>query len=384
MTGVVAVKREDWLDEELEEIRRRGLERQLEHRIGKPELDFTSNDYLGLASDPRVVDAAAEAARRYGGGGRAARLLNGGSPLDHEVEQRVAEWLSAESALLFPTGYQANLGLLSSIAGAGDLIFSDALNHASIIDACRLSRGEVSVYGHVDCEHLREQLVAASGARRRFVVTESIFSMDGDCAPLAELAELCLRLDAHLIVDEAHAVGVVGDEIGSGAWDASDADARALLARVVTGGKALGSGGGLVVGSRRLCHFLANRARSFIFTTGVAPAVSGALLTAVELAQSASAQRRRIRSLSALITDGLGLPRMKAGVIPVVVGEAAAAMEMARRLTERGLRVAAVRPPTVPHGTSRLRLVVHAHNSEAAVGSLLAALRQGRVRKAAS
>src|SRR5688572_26873686 len=230
-------------------------------------VDLGSNDVLGLARHPRVVAAAKGAIEEHGAGGRASRLLRGGSPLDERAEAAVAEWLGAEAALLFPSGYQANLGLLGTLVGRGDALFSDRLNHASLIDGARLSRAQVFVHAHGDLDELARLLALARGARRRLVVTESIFSMDGDAAALAELDELCERHDAWLVVDEAHAIGVVGPT-GAGAWAARGARSSGrLAARVVTGGKALGVSGAFVVGSRVLREELVNHARALLFTT---------------------------------------------------------------------------------------------------------------------
>jgi 8-amino-7-oxononanoate synthase len=361
------------LDSELRSVAARGLKRALEPlEDARGRVDFTSNDYLGLARHPAVVEGALGAVRDHGAGARASRLLGGGSPLDGRVEAATAEWLGAEAALLFPTGYQANIGLVTALAGPGDTLFSDERNHASLIDACRLSRATVRVFGHDDLEHLERELVGARGARRRLVLTEGAFSMDGDVPQLAEMAELCLVHDAWLIVDEAHAAGVVGPA-GAGAWAAAETEGappQRLLARMVTGGKALGAAGGIVVGSQKLRETLVHGARSFIFTTGASPATAGALEVAIELARAADEERRRLHELNLQLATALGAEATEAAILPYIVGSNGAAMELAEQLQQRGFEVRAVRPPTVPPGSARLRLVLHAFNQPEEVADL--------------
>ena len=359
---------------ELERWKAKGLGRDARLPGTIQGIDLGSNDYLGLARDPRVVAGARAALEEFGAGGRAARLLRGGSPLDERAEAAVAEWLGAEAALLFPSGYQANLGVIGALAGRGDALFSDRLNHASLIDAARLSRARVFVHAHLDLAELERQLGRARTARRRFVLTEGIFSMDGDAAPLAELAELCRRHDAHLIVDEAHSAGVVGPA-GAGAWAAlGGRDGAHLAARVVTGGKALGLGGALVVGSRALREQLLNRARSFLFTTAPPPAVAGGLLAAVAACRGMNDERERLRALAAELANRLGLAPPAGAIVPFPVGSPERALELARRLEARGLFVPAVRPPSVPEGGSRLRIVCHAFNRPSELDELARAL----------
>ena len=328
-------------------------------------VDFTSNDTLGLAKHPEVVAAAESALRAHGVGGRSARLLGGGSPLDEVAEASVADWLGAERALLFPTGYQANLGLVGALVGPGDVVVSDELNHASLIDAARLSRARVLVYPHGDWRQAERLLAAAAGASRRLVLTESVFSMEGDLAPLGPLADACARQGASLVIDEAHAVGVLGPE-GAGGWSALSPDEErqaVLAARVVTGGKALGVMGAFVVGAGAVVEHVRQRARSFMFTTAPSPAISGALVAAIGIARKAEQERLRLRSHARRVADALGLALSPAAVIPYLVGASDRAMELAGRLREVGLHVRAVRPPTVPPGTSRLRIALHASNT---------------------
>ena len=356
---------------ELEGLAAAGLERSIAPLpTGPGTCDFTSNDYLGLARHPEVVEAACHALREHGASARASRLLGGGSPLDAEVEGAVARWVGAEAALLFPTGYQANLGLLTTIAGPGDVLLSDALSHASTIDACRLSRARVEVVRHLDLDHLEERLAATRGARRRFVLTEGVFSMDGDRAPLAALDELCARHDAWLIVDEAHSLGVVGPEGAGAAAEELAPEGSRVVARILTGGKALGAAGGLIAGSAELRERLVNGARSRIYTPGVSPGVAGALLAAVPLARAASEGRERIRANGASLARRLDLPAPPAAILPVVIGGNEATVSLAGQLQEEGLEVRAVRPPTVPEGSARLRLVLHADDDPSALERL--------------
>src|SRR6185436_16939336 len=287
---------------------------------------------------PDVIEAARAALTDFGAGGRAARLLGGGCPLHERAESRAAEWLGADAGLLFPSGYQANVGLLTALAGAGDAIISDEACHASLIDACRLSRARTLVHGHLDLEHAGQQLASSSGARRRLLITEGVFSMDGDGPDLLALAELAEEHDAWLVVDEAHSAAIVGPE-GRGSWAA---------ARVVTGGKGLGVAGAFVVGSTALREHLVNRARPFVFTTAVAPPVAGALLAAMDLARSADELRRSACVRAGQLAESLGLPALAAANVPLIVGDTERTLRLALRLSALGLVVRAVRPPTVP------------------------------------
>ncbi len=382
------------LEAELATWERAGLRRTLPRAAGgaateraAAPIDFVSNDYLGLTRDRRVIDAAHAALERSGAGSGAARLLGGGlagaaaSGDDaSRAEALLAEWLSEESALLFPSGWHANLGVVTTLAGRGDALFSDALNHASLVDACRLARAHVDRYAHGDIDELSTQLARARGARRRVVVTESIFSMDGDLAPLAALHEACERHDAWLIVDEAHSHALLGPH-GAGAWAAAGLPTTRLAARVVTGGKALGVAGAFVVSGRPLHELLVQAARPFVFTTAPPPAVAAALAAAIEIARGADAARARVVALAARLAKELRrsafavrTPNPAAAIVPFLVGDAAATSALGRELSAAGFAVGAVRPPTVAEGSSRLRLVVHAHNSEAQVDALASAL----------
>ena len=372
-----ALERE--LAQSLEQARRRGLDRQLE--LSRGGADFSSNDYLGLARHDEVIEAAARAARRYGVGARASRLLGGGSPLDGELEREVADWLGAEDALLFPTGYQANLGVVTTLAGRSDAVVADQLVHASLVDAARLSRARVRVFAHNDHQALEEALRESAGAGRRLVLVESIYSMDGDRASLVEIASMCERYDASLVVDEAHAIGLIGTEQreGAGGWCLAaeqGASPHVLAARIVTGGKALGVCGALVVGSTRLRSALLARARSFVFSTGTSPMVAGALHQATRLARAATDARQTALGHARRIAGALDLEPPAAAIVPWRVGDNQAAVEEAKQLQRAGYDLRAVRPPTVPAGTARLRIACHAGNSSHEVEGLIEILRE--------
>ena len=332
---------------------------------GKPVLLLCSNNYLGLADHPRVREAAADAAMRWGVGAGASRLVSGTMRIHKRLEDRLAEFKGAESALLFGSGYLANVGVVSALAGKGEVVFSDELNHASIIDGCRLSQAETFVYRHNDAEHLAWGLQRA-GDRGALIVTDSVFSMDGDVAPLAELAELARRHRVRLAVDEAHGVGCLGPG-GRGAVHEAGLE-REVDVVIGTLGKALGAYGAYVTCDEELSQFLVNTARPFIFSTAPPPpAVAGALAALDVLAES----DRLVTRLAAngetlrdeLAREGFDVSGSTTQIIPLVIGDAALAMRICELAIERGVFAQAIRPPTVPEGTSRLRLAVMATHS---------------------
>ncbi|HEY3703022.1 MAG TPA: 8-amino-7-oxononanoate synthase [Acidimicrobiales bacterium] len=326
----------------------------------RPVVSFASNDYLGLANHPAVIAAAHDALDRWGAGAGASRLIVGSRPVHRDLESALAEWKATEAALAFPTGYAANLGLLTALGGQGATICSDALNHASIVDGCRLARAETRVFDHGDLDHLAALTAAAEG--RVIVVSDSVFSMDGDVADLEGLARLCAERRALLVLDEAHAV------LGP---DTTGLDEEVELLRVGTLSKTLGSLGGFVAGSRRWIELLVNRARPFIFTTALSPADAAAALAALGVMRSpdGDALHARLRLHVETIRPGHPSP-----IVPVILGEEAHAVEAARALLERGLLVPAIRPPTVAAGSSRLRVTLSAAHSTAQVEMLLGAL----------
>jgi 8-amino-7-oxononanoate synthase len=301
----------------------------------------------------------------------------GDLPSHRALEADLAAFTGRPAALLFPTGYQANVGVISALAGAGDLIVSDAANHASLIDGCRLSRASVAIYRHGDAAEARAALAAGARARRRFLVTESLFSMDGDVAPLAELAEAAAAHDAALLVDEAHALGVLGPE-GRGLCAAAGVVPHVLVGTL---GKAFGAAGGFVAGEAALRRLLVNRARTFIYTTALPPPVAAAARASLALVAGPEGARRRARLqaglarlAAALAPTGL-LSRPPAGaIVPVILGSEARALAAAARLRARGIFVPAIRPPTVPAGAARLRVTLSAAHDDGDVDALAAGL----------
>ncbi|HET7177157.1 MAG TPA: 8-amino-7-oxononanoate synthase [Solirubrobacterales bacterium] len=358
--------------ERLEELRGRGLYRRLRlvsgpqgPRVlldGRPVLLLCSNNYLGLADHPLVREAAAEAALRWGAGAGASRLISGNMTPHRSLEKRLAEFKGYETALLFGSGYLANAGAIAALARRGEVVFSDELNHASIVDGCRLSRAEAFVYRHGDVEHLAWGLREAGG-RGSLIVTDGVFSMDGDVAPLADLVRLARRHDCRLMVDEAHATGALGPG-GRGSVAAAGLNDDVDLV-VGTLGKALGSYGAYVCASRELVDYLLNTARSFIFSTAPPPPVVAAAQAALELLEAQPERVERLRSNAATLRAALAEEGLAAGgtgtqIVPVEVGGAAPTMELCERLLEGGLFAQGIRPPTVPEGSSRLRLTVMA------------------------
>lgn len=338
-------------------------------------INLCSNDYLGLASDPAIARAASEALLEHGLGAGAARLVTGTHALHRRAEARLARYTGKASALLFSTGYAANLGAVQALASQDDVIFSDALNHASLIDGARLSRARVLVYRHADPEHLAE-LLAAHRAQHRgaLVLTESLFSMDGDTAPLTELRALCDRYDAGLYVDEAHAIGVLGPS-GRGLCAELAVHADVLMAGL---GKAFGCSGAFIAGSTELTTLLENRARSFVFSTAAPHALAAATITACDLVEQADDRRARLHMNALqlreqLTTFGYTILPGPGPIIPAIVGSPEAVMTLSRSLFERGVFVQGIRPPTVPAGTSRLRITPIATHSQAQLDRALEA-----------
>jgi glycine C-acetyltransferase/8-amino-7-oxononanoate synthase len=356
----------------LEELRDLGLHRRLRliggpqgPRVtldGRPVLLLCSNNYLGLADHPRVRAAAAEAAKHWGAGAGASRLISGNMQPHRQLEKRLAAFKGYESALLFGSGYLANTGTIAVLAGRGEVIFSDELNHASIIDGCRLSRAETFVYRHGDVEHLAWGLREA-GDRGALIVTDGVFSMDGDLAPLGELARLARDHGCRLMVDEAHATGAVGPG-GRGSVAAAGLSGEVDVV-MGTLGKALGSYGAYVCASHELIEYLLNTARSFIFSTALPPSSVAASLAALELLESHPHRVERLAEnaatlRTALAAEGLAVGDSSTQIVPVEVGDAAQTMELCEWVLERGVFVQGIRPPTVPEGRSRLRFTVMA------------------------
>lgn len=319
---------------------------------------FASNDYLGLTAHPSVIAAAHDALDRWGAGSGASRLVTGSRPVHHELERELASWKGSDAALLFPTGFAANLGVLSTLARPGTRVLSDELNHASIIDGCRLARVEVSVFAHANVEQVAKMLTDSDGPA--VVVTDSVFSMDGDEAPIEELATVCADAGALLVLDDAH-----------GVFDAGPHDLPGEVVRVGTLSKTLGSLGGFVAASAAIIDLLINEARPFIFTTAPTPADSAAALAALRVVRSeeGAALIERLRSHVERVAPGNPSP-----IVPIVIGDERAAVAASAALLEQGIFVPAIRPPTVAPGTSRLRLALSAAHSDDDIDRLLAGL----------
>lgn len=335
---------------------------------GKEYLMLASNNYLGLTHHPFVIQSAIEAIYQYGTGAGGARLTTGTYPLVEELERELADFKETEAAVVFNAGYMANVGIISSLAKKDDIIYSDELNHASIIDGCRLSKAEVKVYRHADMKHLAVLLRENSCKGQQWIITDGVFSMDGDIAPLEEIVFLAKRYQAMVIVDDAHATGVIGP--GGKGTAAYFSLGGQVEVQIGTLSKSLGAEGGFVTGSKVLVEYIKNTARSFIFTTALAPAVVGAGLASLcqlraqpelvtKLSENASHMRNRLKEAGIQVLEG------QTPIIPIVVGDADKALRLKEYCREQGVILSAIRPPTVPAGTSRLRLTVSAaHGKE--------------------
>ena len=373
------------------------------HIHGKPLLNFSSNNYLGLARHPQVIEAVQQVLGHWGVGAGSSRLISGTSVIHRDLEQALAAFMGSESALVFPTGYMANLGVLTSLAGEGDAIVMDRLCHASLIDAARLSGARLFVYAHADAAEAERVLKRAASYRRKFLVTDSLFSMDGDFAPLAELAALARREGAISILDEAHAIGVWGENgrgartmplpppstvppppVGEGTTDVrsplppGEGLGERLTFDIVVGtlSKALGSQGGFVCGSSELIETLVNKARSFIYTTGLSPACVAAAHAALSLIQEDPAPRERLQRLSQKLRDGLrdlGFNTLKSEsqIVPILLGSTEQALACAAHLEGAGIYAPAIRPPTVHAGECRIRFSVTAEHTEKDIDHVL-------------
>jgi 8-amino-7-oxononanoate synthase len=374
------------IEDRLAEIRNRGLYRRMRcvsgpqgPRVlldGKPVLLLCSNNYLGLADHPRVREAAAEAAMRYGASAGASRLVSGNMTIHRRLEEQLAGFEGSDACLLFGSGYLANAGVVSALAREGDVVFSDALNHASIIDGCRLARAETFVYRHLDIDHLEWGMHQAEG-RGSLIVTDGVFSMDGDVAPLAEIVELAQRHDARVMVDEAHGTGVLGPGGRGAVADVGLEDEIDLI--VGTLGKALGSYGAYVCCDQQMAKYLVNTARTLIFSTALPPPAVAAALAALELLREQPRRVEKLRRNGAVLRQsldesGLPVPAGDTPIVPLIVGDAADAVGACERSLERGVFAQAIRPPTVPAGTSRLRLAVMASHTKSELREAAAVL----------
>lgn len=366
-----------WVEAELDTIRAAGLERPARVRQGRQGrevtldgrtlVNFGSNDYLGYAGDVRLTKAASKGACAEGFGAGASPLVSGHSAAHERLERALANLLAVEAALVFPSGFAANTATLAALVGPGDFIASDTRNHASIIDGCRLSRAEVGIYPHRDLPALDALLAARPQARRRLIVTDTLFSMDGTRAPLADLCEIADRHRAMLLVDEAHATGVFGAR-GSGLVEAMNC-AAGVHVRVGTLSKALGAAGGFVAGPATFIHWLRHAARAWIFSTAHPPAIAAAATKAIELVAAEPHRREQLAARAAafrerLVSAGLDISGAEAQIVPIMAGSAEAAVVLSAALAADGFFVPAIRPPSVPHGRSLVRASVCWHHSD--------------------
>jgi 8-amino-7-oxononanoate synthase len=378
----------NWIDDELAGLEASGLRRVRREVLplpgmrcrvnGRELVNFASNDYLNLSHDSRIIAAAQAALGDSGAGAAASALICGRTPWHVALEERLARFERQPAAILFPTGFAANAGTICALAGGQDSIFSDRLNHASLIDGCRLSGARLRIYRHDDLAGLEAELQKASAHGRRLIVTDSVFSMDGDLAPLPELCTLAERFEAMLVVDEAHATGVFGAG-GRGVAELQNVEDRVTV-RVGTLSKAVGTLGGFVAGSWSLVEWLWNRARPQMFSTALPPAVCAAAGEAIRIIADEPERRARLLDLAAKFRAGLAAHSIAtvagaiAPIVPVILETPERAMQVARRLEENGFLVGAIRPPTVPQGTSRLRITLSSGHKPEDVERLIAAL----------
>jgi 8-amino-7-oxononanoate synthase len=359
-----------------------GPQGPLQRIDGRELLNFCSNDYLGLANHPEIIAAFKKGADEYGVGSGAAHLVNGHSRAHHALEEELAEFTGRPRALLFSTGYMANLGVVAALVGAGDAVFEDRLNHASLLDAGLLSRARLSRYNHGDASSLQAKL-RESKAQEKLIVTDGVFSMDGDIAPLPALATEAKQHDALLMVDDAHAIGVLGQQgRGSCAHFGLGIDEVPIL--MATLGKGVGTFGAFVAGSEELIEWLIQAARPYIYTTATPPAVAEATRASLKIIQQEEWRREKLHTLIKRFREGaaqLGLQLMdsETAIQPLIIGEAGEAVTMSKQLEQQGILISAIRPPTVPEGTARLRITFSALHEEQHIDQLLDAL-QGALR----
>jgi glycine C-acetyltransferase/8-amino-7-oxononanoate synthase len=380
------------ISDRLQELRDRGLYRRTRlisgpqgpHVVvdGRPALLLCSNNYLGLADHPRVREAAAEAAMRWGVGAGSSRLVSGTMTVHRRLEERLAAFEGTESAILFGSGYLANTGVIAAVAQAGGVVFSDELNHASLIDGCRLAGAETVVYDHCDLDHL-EWNVAKTSGRPSVIVTDSVFSMDGDIAPLEGIVDIARRYGSRTVVDEAHGTGVVGPE-GRGAVEAAGLSGEIDVV-VGTLGKSLGSYGAYAACSSEMADWLTNRARTLIFSTAPPPPSIAGAMEALTILEEEPRRVDKLRSngrafRKALRTNGFDVAEQETPIIPLIVGSAAAATDLCQEALARGVYAQAIRPPTVPEGTSRLRLSVMASHKPAELEKAAAVIAEACLR----
>ena len=377
----------EWIDDALDQLQQQCLLRTAQSRQGRQTatimldgrqyVNFGSNDYLGLADDARVTESVTRGIYNEGWGSGASPLVTGRATPHAQLESALADFEQTESALLFPSGFAANSGTIPALVGRGDWVFSDGRNHASIIDGCRLSRANVSVYNHGDVVDLRDKIAGAELSGRKLIVTDGLFSIDGDLAPLADIAEVATEFGAMLMIDEAHATGVMGKK-GRGVSEHFGVDA-AVSVRVGTLSKALGSHGGFVAGQSRVIEWLRNRARTYVYSTA-APAVNAqAGLAALDIIQSEPHRREKLLAQAANLRDrlrdvGFDVGQSSSQIVPVILGDARKTVSASSVLGEAGLFVPCIRPPTVPEGESLLRISLSYIHTAAMIDRLVEAL----------
>ncbi|RLB13810.1 MAG: 8-amino-7-oxononanoate synthase [Deltaproteobacteria bacterium] len=378
---------DDFIVSSLHDLEAKGLRRRLKSVTtpvstrclieGRELLLFCTNDYLGLANHPRMKRAAAEAAQKWGTGSGASRLISGNISLYVALEKECASFKETESAVVFSSGYATNMGVISSLLGADDLILSDRLNHASIVDACRLSKARVVAYPHGDVAAVEATLRSRDNKGKALVVTDGVFSMDGDLAPLPDLVKVCAEADALLLVDDAHGTGVLGPK-GGGSLDHFGLRPRGII-QVGTFSKALGSLGGFVAATSLITEYLVNRARSLIYSTALPPAILAANREALCIVREDTSLRFRLRRLTHYLKKqmaslGLAIPDQPTPIFPVIIGNAQETVRISNSLIEKGIFVPPIRPPTVPEGQSRLRISLSALHQEQDIDRLVQAL----------
>ncbi len=345
---------------------------------GKQVLSFCSNDYLGLANHPAVKQACIGAVEKYGVGSGAAHLINGHNQLHHDCEQRLAEFTGRDRALLFSNGYMANLAIASALLGRKDTAYQDRLNHASLIDGAKLSGARLIRYRHNDINHLETLLGKVDAYHRSLLMTDGVFSMDGDCADLVAIAGLCHKYDIGCMVDDAHGLGVLGDS-GGGLLQSLNLDQQQVPVLMATLGKAIGTAGAFVAGSDELIETLIQQARPYIYTTASPPAISAATLCSLDLVEQESWRRAKLDELIGYLRRGLShrdfeLMASNTPIQPVIIGDNHRALELSNSLLQQGILVSAIRPPTVPPGSARLRITLSAAHDKTDIDRLLGAL----------
>jgi glycine C-acetyltransferase/8-amino-7-oxononanoate synthase len=363
----------EFLKTELDSLRKTDLYRQLKWFEGPQSprttvngrncILLSSNNYLGLTDHQQVKDAALKAVVRWGTGSGGSRLISGNFLLYKELEEKIAQFKNTEEVIVFSSGYLTNIGTISSLVGPEDAVFSDELNHASIIDGCRLSRSRVVIFDHKDMQQLERALSETQDCRRRLVITDGVFSMDGDLAPLPEIVALAEKYNAFVMVDDAHATGIFGSR-GTGTVEHFNLEGKVAV-QVGTLSKALASCGGYVTGKSDLINYLRNKARSFIYSTGLPPAAVGSAIAAVDIIREEPEIRARLFDNATFLREGLArlgftILTRESQIIPILVGDDSLTMAMDKALFERGIFVTGIRPPSVPPGTSRLRVSVMA------------------------